>query len=754
MPDWRPALLALVPGLVLMQNWLRLEHPQRDAGRALLLLAIAVVPALAPRLWQRLVLLGIGTLAAVDLAVRVPVLHPWRAAPHLSNGFLDFYEVRLPLSASFHPNMHALLLLAGFGFTAAVALAAASRRPVAAVACLVVGAGWPATLLSDGHDLLRGGAILAAALFLLAGLRTGALRTLGRAALLGGAVVAASLAATTQPAVAKSEFLNWQTWNPYQRPAASVGVRYVWNANYDGFRWPRKTTTVLKIKAPPRSVYWRATTLDVYDGTRWIEQHTPLRPQLFDGRLDLTQDDPLVPPAARDPQSWHRVDVEVEALADNHLIAPSVPVGYGLDFGGPQFWQGGTGTLPRELDRGDRYAAWSYSPSPTPANLASVKAVYPTAVTPYLEVYPGVNAPPDFGTPNRDPLARLFLAINRLDSGLHDDSGLYDKARQLVGDTRSPYGAALALESWFRSTGGFKYTTQPPASRGDPLTDFVLRTKRGYCQHFAGAMALMLRYLGIPARVAEGFVSGTYDPATHTWTVTDHDAHAWVEVWFAGYGWLPFDPTPGRGFLSAGYSVSSPQFRASAAANIVGGVAASLLNTAALHQEASFGDKDVSFAGTDIRPASPSPGVAFGLEHRGGSLGKLLALLLGLTVAVVALAKAVRRHARYATPDPRVQAAACRADLRDFLADQGIRIESSLAPEELASLLRAQLEVDAAPFVRALATARFGPPADASAAAASARAELGRLRVQVRRRLGIVRRARGLVSLRSLGFAA
>ncbi len=747
MPDLRPALLALIAGFVLMQNWLRLEHPQRDAARALLLLVLAAAPALAPRLWQRLVLLAVGALAAVDLAARVPVLHPWRAAPRLWDGFLDFYEVRLPVNASIHPNMHALLLLAGFGFAAAVALAAAARRPVVAVACLVVGAGWPATLLADGHDLLRGAVILATALVLLAGLRPGARRTFGRAALLGGALVAAALAATTQPAVAKSEFLHWQTWNPYKRAPASVGVRYVWDSNYDGFRWPRKTTTVLKIHASQRSLYWRATTLDVYDGTRWIEEHTPVRPQLFDGKLDLTQGDPLVARTARDPATWHSVDVEVEALADNHLVAPSVPVGYSPDFGGAEFWQGGTGTLPRELERGDRYTAWSYSPAPTPAQLARAKRGYPAAVIPYLELYPGVNAPPGFGARDRDEIMRLFLTINGI------DSGLYDKARRVVGKSRSPYGAALALESWLRSTGGFRYTTHPPPHGAEPLRDFVLHTKRGYCQHFAGAMALMLRYLGIPARVAEGFVSGTYDGDTHTWTVTDHDAHAWDEVWFAGYGWLPFDPTPGRGFLSAGYSVSSPEFRASAAARFVGGVAALRFNTAALHQNANFGDKDVTFRGTDIRPASPSPGGAFGLEHHGGSLGKLLTLLLGLTLALVTLAKAVRRHLRYATPDPRGQAAACRADLRDFLADQGIRVESSLAPEELAVLLRAQFEVDGEPFASALAAARFGPPADASAAAARSRAELARLLAQVRRRLGVIRRARGLVSLRSLGFA-
>jgi hypothetical protein len=118
-----------------------------------------VAPALAPRFWQRLALLAIGTLAAIDLAVHVPLLHPWRAESRMWNGFLDFYEVRLPFNPSFHPGMHALLLLAGFGFTAGVALAAASRRPVAAVAFLVVGAGWPAAPRQE-RPPARGGIIL------------------------------------------------------------------------------------------------------------------------------------------------------------------------------------------------------------------------------------------------------------------------------------------------------------------------------------------------------------------------------------------------------------------------------------------------------------------------------------------------------------------------------------------------------------------------------------------------------------------
>jgi hypothetical protein len=77
-----------------------------------------------------------------------------------------------------------------------------------------------------------------------------------------------------------------------------------------------------------------------------------------------------------------------------------------------------------------------------------------------------------------------------------------------------------------------------------PLESFLFRDKRGYCQQFAGAMALLLRMGGVPARVAVGFTQGRRDPATNHWLVTDLDAHAWVEVWFPRFGWVKFDPTP------------------------------------------------------------------------------------------------------------------------------------------------------------------------------------------------------------------
>jgi hypothetical protein len=366
----------------------------------------------------------------------------------------------------------------------------------------------------------------------------------------------------------------------------------------------------------------------------------------------------------------------------------------------------------------------------------------------FREVLPSQATPP-FGAPDRAQKMEALLTQSFTSSYFTLYRPLYEKAREVVGRARSPYAAAVAIESWLRETGGFTYD-QHPRRTELPILDFVTRTKDGYCQHFAGAMALMLRYLGIPARVVAGFTTGRYDKGT--WTVTDHNAHAWVEAWFAGYGWLPFDPTPGRGSLSASYSSSSPKFNPSLAAALIAGAAAKLLrlNTAAIHQNLSFGEKGV---GSGLGAADPRRGGnATGDAPRGGSLGKLVGLLVAAALALVAIAKVARRRARYATTDARRVAAACRAELVDFLADQGIALRSSAAPLELAAELRARLAVDAEPFATAFAAARFGPPAQADAAASRARRELAGLRTQLRSSLGPLRRVRGLVSLRSLGF--
>jgi hypothetical protein len=128
-------------------------------------------------------------------------------------------------------------------------------------------------------------------------------------------------------------------------------------------------------------------------------------------------------------------------------------------------------------------------------------------------------------------------------------------------------------------------------------------------------------------------------------------------------------------------------------------------------------------------------------------------VILGVAVLLIALAKTARRRTRYATNDARRLSSACRGELVDFLADQGIAIPASAAPDDLARRLRERLEVDAGPFAASLAQARYGPPETAPAAARRARSELRDLQAQIRSRVGRVRRVRGLVSLRSLGFA-
>jgi transglutaminase-like putative cysteine protease len=564
-------------------------------------------------------------------------------------------------------------------------------------------------------------------------------------------VVVCALAVSTSPAVAKPEFLHWQGWDFYTRPQKPVSVEYVWNSSYDGIHFPKKVTTVLRVKGPPDSLFWRATTLDVFDGRAWVESGSRA--------LLPPNGDPLLPARARAGKDVIRNDVTVLALRDRHLVGASVPIGYRApaSLGDVRLLRSGTAIASRAVPRDDHYLAFSYAPQPTPDQLSDSQPVYPAALTRegYLDVEPGL-AVPAFGEPNRDARIRAIFRSDPFQHNLEAYAGLWAKARQVVGQPADPYAAALALETWFRTTGGFVYTEQPGRAGPAPLADFVTRTKRGYCQHFAGAMALMLRYLGIPARVAAGFTSGRYDSEHATWTVTDHDAHMWVEAWFDGYGWLPFDPTPGRGSLSATYTVSSRNFDVAAARRMLAlAAAAALGDPADYKQEHAFGERDALSgfgtsadarrAGADVPPAA-SPGRA--------SLLRLLALVAAALLGAIVLAKVARRRSRFLTRDPRRVAGACRRELAEFLADQRVAVPRSATLTEVGAAVEREYPVDAQPFVEAATAARYGRADAASAAAGAARRELRALEAQIRRQLGVVERVLGVVSLRSLGFSA
>ena len=118
-------------------------------------------------------------------------------------------------------------------------------------------------------------------------------------------------------------------------------------------------------------------------------------------------------------------------------------------------------------------------------------------------------------------------------------AGLPDAVRQqswrVVGRATNTYDAAASVEQYLR---GLSYSTRvpvPPADR-DWVSFLLFDSKEGYCDYFAAAMAVMLRAVGIPSRVASGYVTGVWDPLTQSYMVTERHAHSWPEVYFPKYG--------------------------------------------------------------------------------------------------------------------------------------------------------------------------------------------------------------------------
>jgi transglutaminase-like putative cysteine protease len=128
---------------------------------------------------------------------------------------------------------------------------------------------------------------------------------------------------------------------------------------------------------------------------------------------------------------------------------------------------------------------------------------------------------------------------------------IHDKAVEIVtaAHATNPYDEATAIQNYLRDPRNFTYTLTPPKRPlgVDPLYDFLFQSHAGYCEFFASAMGDMLRSIGIPTRLVNGFGPGTYDNQTNAYNVRGEDAHTWVESYFPRYGWIPFEPTPDSG---------------------------------------------------------------------------------------------------------------------------------------------------------------------------------------------------------------
>lgn len=132
---------------------------------------------------------------------------------------------------------------------------------------------------------------------------------------------------------------------------------------------------------------------------------------------------------------------------------------------------------------------------------------------------------------------------------------IYNLANSLVADKKSDYDKASAIENFFHLS-GFTYDLKPPsAPYGRDYTDFfIFESKKGVCIHFASAMVILARACGLPARYVEGFVANEKDPETGNYLIREKDAHAFPEIYIAGYGWMVFEPTVSANETESGIS--------------------------------------------------------------------------------------------------------------------------------------------------------------------------------------------------------
>ena len=162
--------------------------------------------------------------------------------------------------------------------------------------------------------------------------------------------------------------------------------------------------------------------------------------------------------------------------------------------------------------------------------------------------------------PDADELANA-TADSIDDTGLDDDvpSEIIDLAHQITDGAQGDGAKALALQNWLNDPARFTYDLNAPEGTGyEVLVNFLFNDRRGYCIHFASSMALMAKAVGIPARVAVGFTAGTQQ-ADGSWLVTSHNMHAWPELYFAGLGWVGFEPTVSLGSQQPPQTEPAPQ---------------------------------------------------------------------------------------------------------------------------------------------------------------------------------------------------
>ncbi|NIZ93395.1 DUF3488 and transglutaminase-like domain-containing protein [Kineococcus rubinsiae] len=307
-------------------------------------------------------------------------------------------------------------------------------------------------------------------------------------------------------------------------------------------------------------------------------------------------------------------------------------------------------------------------------------------------------------------------------TALPDDlpQSVRDAAVQVTQGARDPYEQAAALQRYFRSTGGFTYSTSAPNDGGSNAVATFLAEKTGFCVQFASAMAVMSRSLSIPTRVAIGFLPGE-EVADGSWRISAQDAHAWPELYFEGTGWVRFEPTPAtRTGQSPSYSVPAAPLPTPTASTSTA-PALPQATSAAPTASASATSSAAGDTGADAQRSAVDRFLALPWGWILGGLLVLLALLLPVTSSTL-LAR--RRWSRASGTSGAAEAAW--ADLEDRTRDLGARWAPSDTPRQSAAALESLVALppeavqELTRLRRAVESARFGAGSMAAAGAGDA----------------------------------
>jgi len=403
----------------------------------------------------------------------------------------------------------------------------------------------PATLVHPRFPYLQGLLLFGLLAFFMWGERVPADR---RGGVLLACAVAGAFAMILAPAIKQnSPWINYEALTRGFTPAHVV--RFDWTQKYGPLTWPQTGTIVLNVSATPKvwpGEYWKSENLDDFDGTGWAAGGVGSGVGLPGvSQRTITHYTQSLTVTIRAMNTTQVIAAGYAGQPPGHLTTPAVPG-----------TSDGTWTSATTLGPGDAYTVAAYTPHPGNTALAKAGTNYPAGVRqgdlaltlpqgssaqralPQTVVFPAFGS---HGSPIDVAGQQSLTGAEAIRSSPYFPA--YVLAQGLARKSKTPYAFVKRVMSYLSPANNFTYQEFPPLTQY-PLLTFLFENKLGYCQQFAGAMALLLRMGGIPARVATGFTTGGYDQASKEWIVSDVDAHAWVEAWFPGYGWVTFDPTP------------------------------------------------------------------------------------------------------------------------------------------------------------------------------------------------------------------